>query len=49
MYHQQVRPPFIPAYRAPNDTSNFDKYPDSGENAREPVLGDKEKALFANF
>jgi protein kinase X len=49
MYHRQVKPPFVPAYRAPNDTSNFDRYPDSREGTNQAVLTDKEKALFADF
>jgi serine/threonine protein kinase len=46
---RQVRPPFVPQFRAPNDTSAFDRYPDSRESANQPQLGDKERALFADF
>jgi len=49
LFARQVRPPFVPAYRAPNDTSNFDRYPDSRENPNQAPLGEKEKALFADF
>lgn len=49
MFQRRVRPPFVPAFRAPNDTSNFDRYPDSREGSLQPVLNEKEAALFANF
>jgi len=45
---KKVKPPFVPTYRAPNDTSNFDKYPDSTEDRSRP-LKDTEKEIFNDF
>jgi len=46
---RELKPPFVPAYQAPNDTSNFDKYPDSVEDRNPPQLKDKDKEAFADF
>jgi len=40
---RRIKPPFVPGCRAPNDTSNFDSYPDSVEdNVQLPAAKDKE-------
>jgi hypothetical protein len=50
-----LKPPFIPAYTAPNDTSNFDKYPDSDSErsaaaaAAAAAAAKDSKDLFADF
>ena len=46
---KKYKPPFIPPARAQNDTSNFDRYPDSRESSRKIELTDKEKMLFEDF
>ncbi len=33
-----LKPPYVPAYKAPNDTSNFDKYPDSDTDTNPQAL-----------
>jgi serine/threonine protein kinase len=46
-YQRKIKPPYVPLARAPNDTSHFDKYPDSaGEDDR---LSAKDQALFDDF
>jgi len=47
-YHKKIKPPFVPSYKGDNDTSNFDKYPDSAEDST-PPLKDSEKEIFADF
>ena len=51
LFNRTIKPPFVPAFRAPNDTSNFDRYPDSREGAAatQTQLNEKEKLLFADF
>lgn len=49
LFNRTVKPPFVPPFRAPNDTSNFDRYPDSREGSTQTQLSDKEKQLFADF
>jgi len=48
LFARKVKPPFIPAYKAPNDTSNFDKYPDS-DPARVLPLDAKDREAFKDF
>jgi len=48
VYNRKVKPPFIPGYKSLDDTSNFDKYPDSEETAPAP-LSQKDKDLFKEF
>lgn len=48
VFARKVKPPYVPAYKAPNDTSNFDKYPDSEEDSSPPLMG-KEKDAFNEF
>lgn len=43
-----VRPSFIPAVKAPDDTSMFDRYPESTE-ASAPAVSAKEQELFVGF
>jgi len=47
--NREMRPPFVPTCAGPNDTSNFDKYPDSVEDKNPPQLKDKEKEAFLDF
>jgi serine/threonine protein kinase len=46
-YHKKIKPPFLPLYKGDNDTSNFDKYPDSEGSS--PPLKDSEKDIFSDF
>jgi len=48
VYNRKVKPPFIPGFKSLDDTSNFDKYPDSEEGAPAP-LSQKDKDLFKDF
>lgn len=45
---RKVKPAYIPAVRAPDDTSMFDRYPESTE-ASAPVVSSKDQALFEGF
>lgn len=45
---RQLKPPFVPGYRAANDTSNFDEYPESN-GAKGVVLSKKERDAFNDF
>jgi len=47
-YNRKLKPPFIPKFKAANDTSNFDKYPESPPASPKP-LTPEEEALFAHF
>jgi len=49
LYAKKIKPPFVPPYKAPNDTSNFDRYPDSRESKMVAPLKEHEQALFADF
>lgn len=46
--NRKAKAPYTPGFTSPNDTSNFDKYPDSEEDNTVP-LADKDKALFLDF
>jgi hypothetical protein len=48
VYERKVKPPFVPVVKAANDTSNFDKYPDSEEDLSAPLVG-KDKEAFKDF
>jgi len=48
VFCRAYKPPYVPAFRAPNDTSNFDRYPDSSERAP-PPLSQRDRDLFNNF
>jgi len=48
VYNRKVKPPFIPGFKSLDDTSNFDKYPDS-EDSTPPPLSQKDKDLFKEF
>ncbi len=45
---RKVKPPYVPAYSGPNDTSNFDKYPDSDDDSAAP-LDSKDREVFKDF
>lgn len=44
---RKMKAPYIPTYKAPNDTSNFDKYPDSKDEG--VSLSGSDKELFNDF
>lgn len=48
IFARKVKPPYVPAYSAPNDTSNFDRYPESDEDSA-PPLDNKDKEAFKDF
>ena len=48
IFYRKVKPPYIPPFSDPNDTSNFDRYPDSPE-ASQPEFTAKEKEQFLDF
>ena len=45
---KKIEPPFLPEVTSEMDTSNFDPYPDSADDAPVPLSG-KDKALFDDF
>lgn len=47
-YNRKLKPPYVPSYKAANDTGNFDKYPDSPPQAATP-LSAEDAALFKGF
>jgi len=48
VFCRSYKPPYVPAFRAPNDTSNFDRYPENDD--RPPVqLSQRDKDLFQDF
>jgi len=47
-YNRRLKPPYVPCYKSPDDTSNFDKYPDSVEDVSVPLTG-KDKEAFDDF
>jgi serine/threonine protein kinase len=49
VHAREMKPPFVPAFQALNDTSNFDRYPDSVEDRNPPQLKEKDKEAFADF
>ncbi len=46
-YQRKIKPPYVPLAKAPNDTSNFDKYPESA--GQDVKLTPKDQALFDDF
>lgn len=46
--HRMVRPPYVPAVKAADDTSMFDRYPESTE-ASAPAISAKDQEQFAGF
>lgn len=48
VYDRKLRPPFVPGFRNPYDTSNFDRYPDSND-APAPQLSSEQEAMFDEF
>jgi serine/threonine protein kinase len=46
--NRQVKPPYVPNVRAADDTSMFDRYPESTE-ASAPDIAASDQALFADF
>lgn len=47
-YNRKLKPPYVPGFKAPDDTRNFDKYPEGNED-KPRDLTDKEAAQFADF
>eukprot|EP00928_Gymnodinium_smaydae_P047024 TRINITY_DN31364_c0_g1_i1.p1 TRINITY_DN31364_c0_g1~~TRINITY_DN31364_c0_g1_i1.p1 ORF type:complete len:365 (+),score=83.59 TRINITY_DN31364_c0_g1_i1:102-1196(+) len=45
---RQVKPPFVPDIKAPDDTSMFDRYPESTEGSA-PAISAKDQELFEGF
>jgi len=48
LYNRQVKPPMVPAVKSADDTSMFDRYPESTE-ASAPVIKPEEQELFSGF
>jgi len=48
LLNRTIQAPFIPAVKAPDDTSMFDKYPESTESTA-PAIADKDQELFEGF
>eukprot|EP00928_Gymnodinium_smaydae_P076686 TRINITY_DN5974_c0_g1_i1.p1 TRINITY_DN5974_c0_g1~~TRINITY_DN5974_c0_g1_i1.p1 ORF type:complete len:398 (+),score=87.29 TRINITY_DN5974_c0_g1_i1:224-1417(+) len=48
MLARRCRPPYIPEARSAEDTSLFDRYPESTE-ASAPIVGERDQALFEGF
>jgi serine/threonine protein kinase len=46
-YHRKIKPPYLPSVSTPNDTSNFETYPDAAE--KEVNVSAAENALFEGF
>jgi serine/threonine protein kinase len=49
VFARQVRPPFVPAYRAPDDTSNFEHYPDDPDGDIGLQLSELAQDAFKDF
>jgi protein kinase A/protein kinase X len=48
LFNRQCKPPFEPAVKSSDDTSMFDRYPESTE-ASAPSIGASDQALFEGF
>jgi protein kinase A/protein kinase X len=48
VYARQIKPPMIPSVKAADDTSMFDRYPESTE-ASAPAIKAEDQALFEGF
>jgi len=48
LLHRQVKPTYLPHVRAPDDTSMFDRYPESTE-ASAPQISAKDQEQFSDF
>lgn len=48
LLNRQIPPPMVPAVKAPDDTSMFDRYPESTEGSA-PTISAKEQELFDSF
>lgn len=48
MYNRGLPPPFVPNVKAMDDTSMFDRYPESTEGSA-PQISQKDQALFEDF
>lgn len=49
VYNRRVQPPMVPGFRSEDDTSNFDDYPDSDDDAERPELKAKHREMFEDF
>mmetsp|Transcript_21154 Transcript_21154/g.48564 ORF Transcript_21154/g.48564 Transcript_21154/m.48564 type:complete len:366 (-) Transcript_21154:126-1223(-) len=48
LLNRQLMPSFLPPVKAPDDTSNFDRYPESTEGSA-PTIAGKDQDLFDGF
>jgi protein kinase X len=48
VYSRKYKPPYLPPHKSANDTSNFDRYPDSDPDVAGP-LSAADQALFEDF
>jgi serine/threonine protein kinase len=48
VFMRKIKPPYLPGFKAPYDTSNFDTYPDSVEDNAQVLVG-KDKDCFNDF
>jgi len=48
LINRKIQPPFVPDVKAADDTSMFDRYPESSE-ASAPVVSAKDQELFSDF
>src|SRR4051794_9223475 len=37
VFQRKIKPPYVPGFASPDDTSNFDKYPDSDDDNKIPL------------
>merc|ERR1719261_2218792 len=48
VYNRALPPPFVPNVKSMDDTSMFDRYPESTEGSA-PAISQKDQALFEDF
>jgi hypothetical protein len=49
VYNQRVEAPFVPELHADDDTSHFEKYPDSAVEESGPALSSEKNAAFSSW
>ena len=49
VHARRVKPPYVPGFASPDDTSNFDKYPESDGDDGATPLNQKDKEQFVDF